>query len=60
MIHNALFSMPLAWWRGMRSSLRSKSVREEVFWREVVFLIKFFNFYQKKQLPAKEPLPHAF
>ena len=25
----ALFSMPLAWWRGMRSSLRSKGVREE-------------------------------
>ena len=33
-------------------SLRSKGVREGFLWREVVFLIKIFNFYQKKQLPS--------
>ena len=40
MTQNALFSMPLAWWRNTRSSLRSKGVREGVLWTEVVFFDK--------------------
>ena len=40
MIHNALFSMPLAWWRDSRSELRSKGVLEELLWSEVVVFDK--------------------
>ena len=38
-------------------SLRSKGVRKGFFGGKLFFLIKIFNFYQKKQLPSDKFLP---
>ena len=32
----------------------------KIYWSEVVFLIKIFNFYQKNNFTPKNPFPHAF
>ena len=35
-------------------------VQEELFGGKLLFLIKIFNFYQKKQLPSKKPFLYAY